>query len=244
MKINIVDGDTILWLVTYNKKGEREKTLEECCEQLENFINNIMIATKSTHYIIYLTTGRNFRYRIDPTYKSKRPVDKPNYFKEVKQYLIDKYKAIYHSNYESDDLCLTTRKLLQEKEINCFISSPDKDIKKTFGETYDYKKLEWCNTSKLEAYEYFFRSMIVGDSGDGVNGLKGLGNAFVDKLFKGNKNFPELVLNSYINYYKKISLGIENFYLTYKLLKIVDDIPNFEIPELIEFKPLNNEKTI
>lgn len=240
-KICLVDADTALYLVCHNKKDEEPKTFNDCCTQIDTLIENIMIATNSTHYILFLTIGKCFRYNITDTYKSTRKSEKPPFFKELRQYLIDEYKAEFSHNWEADDLVLTNRKLLLKQGLNCFIASPDKDIKKTFGETYDYKKLEWANTSEWEACEYFFRSMIVGDSSDGISGLKGLGEKWVDKLFEDTKDYPEKVLSNYIDYYKSVDKGIEEYYKTYKLLKIVDNIPDYEVPELQEFKRIEKK---
>lgn len=225
MRVNIIDGDTLIYLSTYNKKDAPIKSLEDCYNDMDSLLNNIFQATRTTHYLLYLTIGKNFRYNIEPTYKENRKKqEKPPFFYEVRQYLIDNWKASYIEEYESDDLCISTRKLLRQQGVDCFISSPDKDIKKTVGECFDYKKFEWSDTRHGEAYEYFFRSMIEGDNADGVPGLKGYGKAFVDKLFKDNTKYPELVLRTYIDYYNSNDKGIEEYYKSYKLLKIKDDI--------------------
>lgn len=163
MKLNIIDGDTILYVCLHNKKDEPEKTLEDCYKSIDLFVNNLLEQTQSTHYLLYLTIGKNFRYTINPEYKANRKkLEKPKYFSECKSHLQHIWGGIWNNNYESDDLCAFTRTHFTNLGVDCFISSSDKDLRMLMGKTYNYLKGEWRTTSDGEADRYFWSSMITG----------------------------------------------------------------------------------
>src|ERR1022692_2957605 len=112
-KCAIFDADVIMYIVCYNKDKLIEKSLEQCYLDVDSFINNVIGFTKADSYLFFLTIGRNFRYRVNPEYKGNRKnFVKPQYFDEVRQYLIDKYKAISHPELEADDLCVISNKVI------------------------------------------------------------------------------------------------------------------------------------
>ena len=81
MKINLIDADSIIYICAFDKKDATSiKTLQECKEAVDGLIFNILNYTKSTHYLLFLTVGRNFRYDIYSEYKGNRKADKPLYF--------------------------------------------------------------------------------------------------------------------------------------------------------------------
>lgn len=231
-RVCIADIDTALYIVCYNKKDSIPKTLEECYQQMDDLLNNIFVATDCSHYLLYLTIGKNFRYSIDENYKSNRKKqEKPPFFYEVREYLINKWNAYFDEGFESDDLCVSARKILMDNKIDCIIASPDKDIKMLEGVYYDYKKLEFFETNYKDSVNYFWKSMITGDSSDGIKGIPGKGEVYATKILKDvTYTCSDKVFSSYIDNFGE-ELGIEEFYKTYKLLKIKDNLYN-EVPKL------------
>lgn len=243
---SIIDSDTILFLSLHNKEGEPEKTLQECKDKADEIIDNILIATNAKFYVCCWTVGSRNNFRLDyyPDYKKNRiGKELPKYFQEVKEYLMFTSKhakaAIYSTtpkSYEADDLVLTYYNLYKE-EYNCLICSPDKDIKGLNVRCYDYKKLEYNNPSQFVEFYDFFYDMIKGQSGDGIHGIKGLGNKAAESIL-GNCSENELASKTFEAYIRVYGIyeGIEKFYSTYKALKIVDDYPKEKLikPILIE----------
>lgn len=243
-RVCLLDADSIIYICTHNKKGEPEKTLEEVKNKLDAYVQDIFLKTESTHYLIFLTLTTSFRKNYYTEYKSNRKGrEKPKYFTEITNYLLDKYKAVWYNELEADDLCLITRNYFDkdggdpEKALPSFISSPDKDMLMLPGTHYNYKKDEWVETSEEEAYKFFWTSMLTGDSSDGIKGIPKMGPVGAQKILEGlsEQEYPTGVFDTYLSY-MQIEQGIEAFYNNYKALKILDYHPDYEavIPEPIE----------
>ncbi len=233
-KIALIDSDSILYICLYNKKDDIPKTLDQCKSGIDNMISNILKYTKSTHYILTLTVGTNFRYTIRDNYKADRKKsNKPDFFKECREYLIERYNAIWNENLESDDLVNIYSKVI----LDSFIAACDSDILEGLeGKHFNYKAFKWVNTTKEEAIYKFWHDMIAGTH-NGIKGLPGKGTKFVQQLFVGieESDYRIEVLSEYIKHFGE-SEGIENFYKNYKCLKIIDKYEGLEIIEPVEFK--------
>jgi hypothetical protein len=66
--------------------------------------------------------------------------------------------------------------------------------------------------------------MIIGDTSDNIPGLKGKGEAFVNKVFTEPKGYAEKVLSCYIDHYGDTNIAIEKYYEAYKSLKLLNDL--------------------
>lgn len=123
--------------------------------------------------------------------------------------------------------------------VEKIVCSPDKDILQSIiGKHFNYSyKLEdkndpnsiikgwWIETNIDQSYITFWKSMICGDTTDGVKGVEGLGEKAFEKLgaihFQYGDTLEELVLMSYINKYGT-SQGIYEFQKNYRLLHMLD----------------------
>lgn len=230
--VALIDADFIPWVVCHNKTLEdgtvEDKSLLDCKNLADDFINNTFKDTRATSYLLFLTVGRCFRYDINSEYKSKRKGEKPKHFDGVKEHLIVKWGAIYQQGYEADDLVL----IYSKKVDNSFIISPDKDLLNLVGQHYNPTKKEWIATSSNQANYYFAKSMIVGDSADNIPGLKGKGEVYANKSLGelyGTKDLLTKVFSEYLNHFNSETEAIEEFYKMYKSLKILDSADNVEI---------------
>ncbi len=230
-KVALIDADFLMYYVCPNKKGEEPKTKEQCTALVDKFLKTIFVLTKSTHYLLFLTVGRCFRYKIDPEYKGNRKkLEKPPHFDYVKEYLITKYQAKYLIDLEADDLVVCYRKLIP----NSFIVSPDKDILKCIdGEHYNPKENKFVTTSFEDSIIAFWKSMIIGDTADNIKGIPGKGEKAAEEIFKDIKFPPARILKNYIEHFG-VDSGIEEFYKNYKLLKILESYEGLEILEPIK----------
>ncbi len=226
MNRGVWDADFIPFYVCHSKDKDHEKSLEECIRDCDLLIENVNNAIGADDFIGFLTAGKCFRYSIYPQYKGNRKYDKlPKYLNDVKNHMMIKYNFQYAEGYEADDLVYSYK--LQNPTINCIIVSPDKDILNLEGTHYNPKKNEFVTTSQEEAYEYFWKSMIVGDSADNIKGIKGIGQKGAESIIKSQKLFYSLrstILDKYCEIYGEEN-GINEFYKNYNCLKIVGNIP-------------------
>lgn len=220
------DADFIPFYVCHVKEGEPEKTLEDCIQNCNDLIKNVNDSVEADEFVGFLTIGKCFRYKIYPEYKGNRKYDKlPKYLNEVRTYMKETYGFIGIDGYEADDLILSYKN--QNKDVLCIIVSPDKDMLYLEGDHYNPKKNELVKTSKEYAEEYFWTSMIVGDTADNIKGIKGIGPKGASSIINNQKLFSNLrttILDKYCEVYGEAN-GIFEFYKNYSCLRIVDDIP-------------------
>jgi len=227
--ITVIDADFIPFYVCHNKKDSGEKSLNDCINMCDDFIKNILMATKANYYVGYLTTGKCFRYNINPDYKANRKyLNMPKYMAEIKERLIGVYNFKSQENYEADDLCLSFKK--QNPEYDCIIVSPDKDLLGICEKSFNPRKMVFNYHTKEEIVENFWRSMVCGDTADNIKGIPGMGEKAFDKIKKSvelNDLLTEIQLY-YINHFGEYE-GIKEFTKNYLSLKIVDNVRLEEI---------------
>jgi 5'-3' exonuclease len=230
-KIGLWDADGIAYNSCYQKKDEPEKTLAECLNHTDNIINEVILSTGITHYIMTLTISKCFRYHIEPNYKKNRVgKPKPKYFEAVRRYLISAYGAIHLNGYESDDLIVHLNRVMEDSKP--LIISADQDLLKIAGTHYDCKNKKFVTTTFVEQARKFYGDCIAGQSGDSIPGLYRKGDAFVDKLFEGQNptDYGILVAGAYRDHYKHPQIAHFELIKTKLLLKLVDNIPGFVTP--------------
>lgn len=247
-RVALIDADSLIYINVYCKKllsddsveiiddlgnPVRElKTLQQCKDSVDNMINSILKSTGATHYLLFLTVGRNFRYDIYPEYKANRKYgDKPQHFDAIKEYLIVKYKAVYDGYLEADDLCL----IYLKETKNSFLCAIDKDMLKTVGIHYNYAKHVWVEVTAEEANCNFWTSMITGDTVDNIKGIPGKGPRFAEQLLQSCEYAYKDVLGAYVDKFGE-ELGIQEYYKNYMVLKIKDKWDGLEIVQPMEFK--------
>ena len=139
------------------------ETIEESLLVLDEKIQNIFEKTECTHYCMFVSKGKYFRYSIDPLYKANRTYKAKNpWSKTLKEVLIAKYEATYMPEVEADDLIsyfynvpkiihtvghgesLEVEDALFNSRVPRIICSPDKDILQGIaGKHFNYSyKLE------------------------------------------------------------------------------------------------------
>lgn len=164
--------------------------LENAIMNLESMISEIM--KHGTDIKMFLTPSdkSNFRFplaTIKP-YKYGRP-DKPLYYREVRDYLIDCWAATELTGYEADDglgiyadgECILSH---IDKDINMI---PGKHLNWLTGETYECTDpgnltLQKKNKLKGGGLKFFYAQMLTGDSVDAIPGVGGIGPVRACKL--------------------------------------------------------------
>lgn len=247
MNLGLFDADHVSFIACYNKVNEPEKTLDEVYNNVDSYINRIFREINLDYYIGFLTIGRNFRYNINPEYKANRK-DGPKipFIKESKDYMIEKWSFIFHTDLEADDLIGIYNKYYSIKDsdrinYNTIIISPDKDLLTLQGNIYNPKSKESRYMSEKESNNKLFCQMITGDTVDGIKGLNKKGIKFAEKILTDND------ITNFVKGFEFYLLehgrekGIEEFYKNYKCLKILTEYHN-ELNPVRFIEPLEYKK--
>jgi len=259
-KIALIDGDFIPYYVCHNKKGEEPKDLEKVLLDCDNLLYKIFVDSRATHYIGFIGEKgkKTFRHALDSNYKANRKGTTPVYFEECRDYLQHKWLFVKAPERLEVDDCVN---IIRNKLPQSFIVSPDKDILQLEGKHYNPRKGEWVdNTLMHEEAEFaFWQDMLDGQSGDNIEGIKGVGSATSSRLLNSlNTEETKTILELkalYASYILKLYIlkkgeeeGIKDFYLNYQLLKILSKDESLEVPLInevdLEFfisKQLQNE---
>lgn len=255
METAVIDADHIFYLSLTGEKvlGDdglpkkedgkfvyRERTIDESYLIADKYITYLLNVTKAKDYIGFFGGSSLSRTYINSEYKANRKHLEPlNNLELMKSYLRGKwhfYRLHPGANDETDDYVAS---YMKQKE-NCFIISPDKDLLKLEGKHYNPKKNEWVITTKQEEHVFFWKSMVVGDVADNIQGIKGLG----EKAFEGiamtadlvNVPLSIMVFRAYIEKYGEDTV-MNEFYRNYSCLKLKLNM------DLDTYKPVKWEPT-
>jgi DNA polymerase-1 len=188
--------------------------------RMEEMIDNTLAETHADQFSIFLSGGKNFRHDIYPEYKAQRPKEKPRHLADLKQYLVDKYKAVVADGCEADDLLgieqcagLMLRGDLPGRAHNdvnplapeTIICSLDKDLKMIPGNHYSFqiegtssKGARWVRPAEitkvahLDGLRHFYTQCLTGDPADNVKGAKGVGKVKAESLLRGVRDEEDL----------------------------------------------------
>ena len=187
--ILLIDADSLLYYSGFQDseseaKESLTKRLVEMCQQ-----------HNTNRFIAFLTKG-SFRYNVAQTkpYKGNRKnTEKPPHYDALRKYATETLRFEVVENIEADDLVVYWHYNLGEDNIIC---SPDKDVLYSVAGThwnYKYFKNKDTNTvikgsevvvDTTTTMQFPYKQCIIGDSGDNIPGIKGLGTKKVDKLFE------------------------------------------------------------
>jgi 5'-3' exonuclease len=222
-KLNLIDADAFCYICS-------KDTLEESIESVDSLLKNILYHTNSHYFYLCFSSKPYFRNKVCDLYKSKRQASSLKYIKEIKEYLLNKYKCIETKELEADDLvCILLNLFKEHKDFAPMISSTDKDVLKTIAGThFDYKNFKSVTTTENEAVLYEAKQVLIGDSTDTILGIVGYGEkAFLKETIRID-NVLEDVLSIYIREYRKKGkseyLAIHDFTKNYKLVHLLRNI--------------------
>ena len=168
----------------------------------------------------FLTAGKCFRYTAAKSkpYKGNRKHGvKPYIFPAIKEYLRQHWGFISVSELEADDLVSLHHK------YDTVICSPDKDVLyQNPGMHYNYGKAEFVEVTEDEAITFLWKQMLMGDSGDGIQGIPKVGPKTADKWLANleTHKMPSFVLEKYVEFFGYVK-GISKFAETFKLIYIL-----------------------
>lgn len=238
--VALIDGDIVLFSVCSDKKQtqdemilfgiQSERTLEQVKEELDRYLFNIITESGCMYYIGFLSKG-SFRYEIATLkpYKGNRVGrELPRFYKECRDYLIDKWKFIQEPGYEADDLL----GIYQNKIVgyDTIVLSVDKDLKQIEGRHYNFRTKEFSEVNKEQGDYKLYKQMLTGDTVDNIKFLGGVGDKTADKILSKSLDGNHLytVLDEYITVFG-LRQGINYFTECFNLIYILKDDKSINI---------------
>jgi 5'-3' exonuclease len=241
----IFDADSLVYIVAY--KFENIHVTSLGISALDDFIQDIMINTRSRNYVGFFGAmgSKNFRYDIAVTkpYKGNRNREKSEsilFWEPILKERMEKHwKFMPVHKIEADDACSIAANSLRSKYDKISVATTDKDLVQIKNIWFfDYKKRDYYFCNETVSNRSLCTQLIMGDSVDNIAGCEGAGDKVAgDFYFDIPKiDIDTLTTEFYIQQAKKFYVTWHTDILKFKLLK------KLEKEFLIEYKKDNNIK--
>lgn len=160
--------------------------LENVLHSVKLNIEGVLTDTGSADYQIFLTGKTNYRDAIakQRPYKGNRDkLHRPFWYKEIRQYLIDRWGAKVIEGEEADDAISILARTPEHlwKSVVCSI---DKDLDQIPGKHFDFMKKVSYDVHEEQAEFVFYRQCLSGDSVDNIPGCYKMGIAKATSLLE------------------------------------------------------------
>ena len=245
MEIYIVDGTYELFRAHFGYPSRKTKKGKEV-GALKGYINHLQSLKKNYEYlgVAFDSKVESFRNEIFKDYKSSKNIDKDileqfSLAEEATKLL--GITLLSMDQYEADDAIASVCNVFKNKNIKIIIGSLDKDLMQCLSNenTVMYSTRFKSFTAKQDVYEKFgvYPNQIpdflalVGDSSDGIPGMKGIGEKTAALLLQKYENIENIYKN--LSEWKLIVRGGERhsntIYENYELLKLFKDLTTLRI---------------
>lgn len=176
----LIDADVICYRVGFAVK--EDEPVNYALSTVKNVLENIMDRfPEATSRRVFLTGKGNFRDDLATimTYKGNRdPNNKPFYYSEIRDYLVEHQGAEVIEGQEADDAQAIAQ--WAAKDRSTVIVGIDKDLYMIPGFHYNWVTDEFKYISLKEANKHFFHQMLTGDRTDNILGC----GVMTDKVYK------------------------------------------------------------
>lgn len=181
----LTDGDIIVYRVGFaNRDGE---PLNYTLQSVKTVMESIRSTFKDApEHRVFLTGKGNYRDKLATikVYKGNRdPNNKPEYYDEIRQYLIDFHGAEIVDGMEADDKMGIEQ--WKRKDRGTVIVGIDKDMKCIPGYHFNWVKGLFEYQTLAEANKMFWTQVLTGDTTDNIQGIPGVGAKGAAKILAG-----------------------------------------------------------
>ena len=177
----IIDGDTTVYAYAFaaqEKKPDGEivtEPLHHCLGAVKASVKRLLEKfSAENNYSIHLTKGGSYRAElatIKPYKGNRAHLEKPVYYHEVREYLVNRWGAQIHEDVEADDVVAIE---YNQDPANSILISEDKDLNQQGGFHFNPKK-GFKLVNKQEAIWNLWHQVITGDRVDNIVGIPGVG---------------------------------------------------------------------
>jgi len=195
-EVAIIDADSILYQIAHYQPSPAL-----CRKAFDDKLAEIMTNTSALSGAVFIKGKDNFRYAVAADYKGNR---KDTLEPEVKDRLERLYKyaaefCIESDNAEADDYCGVAFKLAQQENKSAIVCHIDKDLDALSGWHYNFRKQEFYHVDEAKGYWFLMKQILMGDSTDNIQGIKGLGPKTAEKILADipNTHMLQTVIDTY-----------------------------------------------
>lgn len=174
----------------------RERIVEPLSHALSNakgVIENVKAKLGTDEYVVYLSSGDNFRGKLATMKKYKGNRDKapkPAYYREIREYLIKNHNGVELTAIEADDaMAIAQNDWVAGASVIC---SQDKDMLQVPGKHYNWVTGVELTMSPEEGINKLYQQVLTGDSTDNIPGIHRCGPITAEKLLMGVSDEREL----------------------------------------------------
>ena len=251
----LFDIDSLLWQSGYCKKEEDPqgegyvRDVDTAIYKFEEGIFRVFSELEETYgmpvdkYKFFVGGYNNFRKVVTTSYKCNRSLTtSPPTFEALKNHAIIHWNAYECNGVEADDVVAATWRQITELDFegsnNVIVASIDKDYKQLPCLFFDYyhKRFNLVQIQPNEASFNFYKQMLMGDSSDGIKGVKGVGKDKADKIL-GQTSEYGYFRRAYAEYVKRYGRkSREEWIINHMLLTLHTN--NVETPSLEEFNEM------
>lgn len=189
--------------------------LQNCKRSIEAIVDRF---DRGLEIQLYLTGSGNFREQVATIqpYKGNRTQPKPPFLPDVRQYMVEVWRATVVDGMEADDRVVM--EYLKDPENRCIVSI-DKDLDQVPGWHYNYRKDLLYEVGEVEASRNFWTQVLMGDVTDHIRGLVGVGPKTAGKILR---DVPISRLGAVVRHeYKERGYTEEYLHETCKLLYLL-----------------------
>lgn len=179
----IVDSDYLVYRVGFAVKDD--EPVEYALATVRAAINNIWdkFPNAKGERQLFLTGKENFRDKVATIqiYKGNRdPANKPKYYSEIREYMINHHPTTVVNFMEAEDRCGIIQ--YAAKDRSTVIVGVDKDLLCIPGWHYNPVKDVMAYVTLPEANENFWTQVLMGDRVDNILGIPGIGPKTAAKI--------------------------------------------------------------
>lgn len=241
--LGIIDFDSAIYRCAAVYE-EDEDGLDGAKLTLMSFVqNNIVNVCRCEEYLFLVTGENNFRHNIavSKPYKGQRAQEKPQHYLELFDWAIGHFHCLVAEGVEADDWAVNCHQKYQGHSV---LIGMDKDNLQSAGWHYNFVTKESKYVTQEEAHWCLAFQMLIGDPGDNIPGLVGVGKAKALKLFAERPGVPPMRV--VYDIYKAKGLLNKYYEEQYRLLYMLrDEVIDFEssfvkMKPVVEFEPIED----
>jgi 5'-3' exonuclease len=181
-KIPLIDGDVIVYRCGFACKDD--EPIQNHIQTVKAAIDGIMQAFPEAPSSKLFISGRfNFREQLAtilPYKGNRQDARKPVYYKEIREYLVERLGAVVVDGMEADDALGMAQWAANDKST-CIVSI-DKDLNMIPGWHYNWVKKVGYWVHPRDADMMLWKQMLEGDRSDNIPGIPGIGPKTVEKI--------------------------------------------------------------